>query len=193
MTAPGRALTAFDSSIDTLFDELLRGRRWPDAVMYGGSALGDHGIIWFVFAGIQQARRARRGQRSWRPFVRTAAAIGIESAIVNGPVKWMFRRSRPSVPGPRPQYLRTPRTSSFPSGHATSAFCAAALLRDEDWAWPIYYVVATIVALSRIHVRIHHASDVVGGIIIGVAIGELAKVLVPLGDDPLDEAAAASE
>ncbi len=158
MSGPaGRAVAAFDRSVDRLFDAHLRGRGAADAVMYAGSALGDHGIIWFVLAGIQHVRRRRRGEVSWRPFLRTAAAIGVESAVVNGPVKWIFRRSRPDAAGPRPQYLRQPRTSSFPSGHATSAFCAAALLRDDDPLWPLYYAVAVVVASSRVHVRIHHA------------------------------------
>jgi undecaprenyl-diphosphatase len=41
--------------------------------------------------------------------------------------------------------------------------------------------VAVVVASSRVHVRIHHASDVVGGAIIGVFLGELARHLVPVG------------
>jgi undecaprenyl-diphosphatase len=41
------------------------------------------------------------------------------------------------------------------------------------------------VALSRVHVRIHHASDVVGGVAVGVALGALAKKAWPLGRAPL--------
>ena len=106
---------------------------------------------------------------------------GIESALVNGPVKWLFRRTRPVHHGPRPMPLRQPRTSSFPSGHATAAFFGAALLRDDDPLWPLYYVIAVIVAASRVHVRIHHASDVMGGIAIGVLLGEVTRQLVPVG------------
>jgi membrane-associated phospholipid phosphatase len=38
-----------------------------------------------------------------------------------------------------------------------------------------------IVAASRVHVKIHHASDVIGGIALGIALGELARHLVPVG------------
>ena len=37
-----------------------------------------------------------------------------------------------------------------------------------------------IVAASRVHVRIHYASDVIGGIAIGALLGELARKLVPV-------------
>ena len=77
--------------------------------------------------------------------------------------------------------MRTPRTSSFPSGHATAAFFGAALLRDDDGLWPLYYVIAVIVAASRIHVKIHYASDVIGGIALGIGLGELTRRLVPVG------------
>ena len=38
-----------------------------------------------------------------------------------------------------------------------------------------------VVACSRIHVRIHHATDVAGGMILGVILGKLVKSVVPLG------------
>jgi undecaprenyl-diphosphatase len=168
----------FDDVIDRWFEDHLRGRKVPDAVMYSASAVGDHGLIWLLLAFIQAGRRRNGWQR---PFVRAAAGLGIESVLVNGPVKWMFRRSRPVHEGPRPHHFRQPRTSSFPSGHATAAFFGAALLRDDDDWWPAYYAIAVIVASSRVHVKIHHASDVIGGVILGAFMGELARKLVPVG------------
>lgn len=168
----------FDAIIDAWFDHHLRGRPTMDRLMYTASAVGDHGLIWLSLAGVQAARHPQ----DWRrPLLRASAGLGIESALVNGPVKWMFRRSRPTHLGPRPRHLRQPRTSSFPSGHATAAFFGAALLRDDDSWWPLYYAVAVVVAASRVHVGIHHASDVVGGIAIGIALGELTRHLVPVG------------
>jgi len=54
-------------------------------------------------------------------------------------------------------------------------FVAAALLSDGSRLKPAYYALATMVAASRIHVRIHHGSDVLGGIVVGVGLGALAK------------------
>ena len=180
-----RTVEAFDSAADELVARHLRGRSAIDALMYSASALGDHGVLWMLLAG---AKAARGRDGDWqRPLLRALIGLGVESAVVNGPVKWVFRRSRPVQEGPRPLYLRTPRSSSFPSGHASAAFFGAALLRDEDQLWPLYYAVAVVVATSRLHVRIHHASDVIAGAALGAALGELTRWLVPLhhaGSDP---------
>lgn len=176
-----KAFDRFDSLVDSWFEEHLRGRAAADLVMYAASALGDHGVIWLALAGVQAARRSRSAKPWRRRLVTTVACLGLESALVNGPVKWMFRRTRPVHDGPRPRSLRQPRTSSFPSGHATAAFFGAALLREDDPIWPLYYAVAVVVAASRVHVKIHHASDVTGGILIGVALGEVARRMIPAG------------
>ena len=177
--SPGAAqgVARFDEWVDDFFDRRFRGRPWADHVFYGATAVGDHGTIWLILAAI----RGLRAEDNWHAALRAAAGIGIESVLVNGPVKWMFRRERPVHVGDRPRPLRQPRTSSFPSGHATSAFCAAALLSDGDpQLAPLYYALALLVAWSRVHVRIHHASDVVAGILIGAALGEAARRLAPL-------------
>ena len=175
------AFGRLDDAADTWFEDHLRGRRLADALMYGASAAGDHGLLWLALAGLQAARR-RDGD--WkRPLVRATAGLALESILVNGPVKWLFRRTRPVNDLPRPRHLRQPRTSSFPSGHATAAFFGAALLRDDDPLWPLYYAIAVVVAASRVHVKIHHASDVIGGILIGAALGELARKMFPLAKE----------
>jgi membrane-associated phospholipid phosphatase len=169
-------LAAFDREVDRFFDEHLRSRPAADRLFYAASALGDHGLIWLILATL-------RGLRSGEHFpaaVRTAVGVAVESAVINGPVKLLFRRSRPVHEGLRPLPLRTPRTSSFPSGHATSAFCAASLLSEDDPLWPLYYAIATAVAWSRVHVKIHHASDVAAGIAIGAVMGHLGRRLSPL-------------
>jgi membrane-associated phospholipid phosphatase len=69
---------------------------------------------------------------------------------------------------------------SFPSGHATSAFAAAAAVTNETTRWwprsewivgPIMYAGATAVGLSRMYHNKHWASDVVLGAAIGTFTG----------------------
>ena len=40
---------------------------------------------------------------------------------------------------------------------------------------PLWYAIALVVATSRAHVRIHHASDVIGGIATGIVLGRLFR------------------
>jgi undecaprenyl-diphosphatase len=168
-------VAAFDQQVDNAFDR-LRGHKVADRIFYTASSLGDQGLIWLILAGV----RGLRSDRHLRGAVRAAAGVGVESVLVNIGIKSLFRRGRPNYAGPRPHRLRRPRTSSFPSGHATSAFCAAALLADGDPLWPAYYAAAVVVAWSRVYVRIHHASDVIAGIAIGTALGRIGRRLFPL-------------
>ena len=64
------------------------------------------------------------------------------------------------------------------------------LLSDgTPWA-PALFLVAAIVSISRAYVRIHHASDVVAGILIGTLLGKLGKRLFPLPYAPNEESPA---
>ena len=107
---------------------------------------------------------------------RPARCSGVEALLVNGPVKAVFRRDRPIIEALHPHRLRVPRTSSFPSGHASAAMVAAALLgRDRPAVAVGAYGAAAVVALSRVYVRIHHASDVIGGVAIGWGLGRVLR------------------
>ena len=76
--------------------------------------------------------------------------------------------------------VRTPSTSSFPSGHASSAtFAAIILIWMTGFPLAILWIImAGIVALSRVVVRIHHLSDIVGGLITGAILGAIAVPII---------------
>jgi membrane-associated phospholipid phosphatase len=64
--------------------------------------------------------------------------------------------------------------SSFPSGHATSAFAFASVVVAEDGIWPYgvpALALATLTAVSRINDNQHFLHDVVAGATIGAAFG----------------------
>lgn len=177
-----RRIADFDNAVDRQFDR-LRGNPVADRVFYGASALGEHGLIWLILG----ALRGLRSEHDWKAAVRVGGGVMVESAVVNLGVKSLFRRTRPPWEVSRPLPLRRPRTSSFPSGHATSAFTAAALLSEDDPLWPLYYATAVVVASSRVYVKIHHASDVVGGVALGMVMGRIGRRLVPLPGRPPSE------
>jgi undecaprenyl-diphosphatase len=145
-------------------------------MFYAASELGDFSLIWLILG----ALRGLRSERDWHAAMRAGLGLGAESVIVNVGIKSLFRRTRPPWDVDRPMRIRRPRTSSFPSGHATSAFAAAGLLSEEDPLWPMYYGIAVIVATSRVYVKIHHASDILAGAALGVVLGRIGRKLSPL-------------
>jgi membrane-associated phospholipid phosphatase len=170
-----RAVARFDTAIDVRVDE-FRGHPRVDRLMYAASELGDFSLIWHLIS----TTRALGPDRRLAHAVRVAAILGVESALVNGPIKSVFRRHRPAWEQERPRRLRRPRTSSFPSGHASAAMTAAGILAEDDPLWPLYYAVGAVVASSRVYVKIHHPSDVVAGALLGVVLARLARQVWPL-------------
>ncbi len=162
--APRRGLVArADARVDAAVDQL----RSPvlDRIMYPLSSAADHSLLWHALGAAQAIARGGDLGRA----ARFSAAMGVESALTNGPVKAAFGRLRPRDLG-EVEYrygLRRPITSSFPSGHATAAFCAAQLL-GGGIGW---YGLAAAVAATRVYVGLHHTSDVVAGAAFGLVLG----------------------
>jgi membrane-associated phospholipid phosphatase len=164
----------FDDLVDGWF-EPLRNSPTATRLFYAASEAGNFSMIWHASA-LAQFALGRTGRREW---LAIAAALGAESLVVNQGIKRLFRRERPAHNGERPHTLRQPTTSSFPSGHASAACCAAILLSErQPELTALWWSLAAVVSVSRIHVRIHHASDVLGGSAAGVAIGLAARALI---------------
>ena len=145
---PPRSLTdllsrvrEFDDRVDCAFDA-LRGHKTADRLFYAASELGDFSLIWHLFG----VARGLTSDRKANEAIRLSAVLAAESVLVNGVVKSFFRRRRPEWVSetPRPHKLRRPRSSSFPSGHASAAFTAATLLAEDDPLWPLYYAAAAL-------------------------------------------------
>jgi hypothetical protein len=113
----------FDSTGDKLF-EPLRNNAVSQRVFNLASKVGDFSVVWHVIGVLC----AISSVISFRETLALSLALGCESLIVNQGIKRMFRRDRPTVSGDERFDVRTPSTSSFPSGHASSATCAAIVL-----------------------------------------------------------------
>ena len=175
----GPQVDTFDTWVDDAL-ERLRGNPIADRVFTTASHVGDFSLIWH---GIGIARAVVRGRPD--QLVVLAVMLGAESLIVNQGVKRLFRRERPTTTGDDRLQVRTPTTSSFPSGHASSAAFAAMVL--SGWDGPklgmLWWKIAATVGISRAYVRIHHGSDVVAGALVGALLGvagrRIAKRLAP--------------
>ena len=157
-------MSTIDEAVDAAF-EPLRGNPQADRVAAVLSNLADYGLIWVVLAGVKARRRGPDRRRA----VIALAAAGFSSLIVSRVVKDAIARERPD------EHLvatvRTPSSSSFPSGHTLAAFCTAFVLADTDAQTVANVGFAAAVAASRVHLRAHHPSDVIGGAAIGSVLG----------------------
>ncbi len=164
----------FDRRVDAAF-EPLRSITPLNRLAFVASESAHYSMLWHATAAaVAIVRPDLRGRA-----VRMAVTLGVESILVNGVVKPLIKRERPGNWEVERHQVRRPRTASFPSGHASSAAVAATMLGDAvPRARPLWWSVAAVVALSRIHTRMHHASDVVVGAAVGRAIA-LVGLRVP--------------
>ncbi len=172
LAALGPTVERFDAWADAQL-ERFRGHAVADRLFTTASTLGDFSVIWHL-ANLARASTSPSRRRQ-APVL--ALLIGAESLVVNQGIKRLFKRVRPTDSGDERYEVRTPSTSSFPSGHASAAGFTAAVLTGWDGrrSVPLWWSLAGIVASSRAYVRIHHASDVVAGIAVGVALGRSAR------------------
>lgn len=147
--------------------------------MRGLSRAADHGKLWFAAA----AALALLGGPSGRPAAyRGLVSLGIASGLANLVAKPLSARRRPTRKEAEElasRHVQMPRSSSFPSGHAASAFAFATAAAG---AQPILSAplraLATLVGYSRVHTGVHYPADVLAGAFIGVSAAELTAHLL---------------
>lgn len=165
----------FDARVDRLM-EPIRNVHAVVLIFMVASAVGDFGLLWH---GIGLIRAIGSVDRFHDALV-FSSMIGIESLLLNQGIKRFFRRTRPTERGDVRIAVRTPSSSSFPSGHSSSAFFSALVLTHwVTWPWTIlFYLFAVIIATSRVGARIHHASDVLAGALTGTVLGVIGLVVL---------------
>lgn len=175
--SPRARLNAFDERVDRFLEPT---RNWKPTIWLFNfaAALGDFGLLWHIVGIVRAIADTSRVRQA----IILSSLMGVESLLVNQGVKPFFRRTRPTIKGDERFRIRKPRTSSFPSGHASSAFFAAVLL--SGWStWPaivVWFVFAVIIATSRAAVRIHHATDILVGATIGALLAVIARIILTI-------------
>ena len=154
-----------------------------DATMPPLTHASNHSLLWMAIAAVLAAIGGRFGRRG---ALRGLLALGATSFVTNIPAKLILRRTRPPIDDV-PRHRRTrrkPLTTSFPSGHAASAFAFATGVAIER---PVIGVpllgLAGAVAYSRVHVGVHYPSDVVTGAAVGATIAIATRHFWPPADD----------
>jgi undecaprenyl-diphosphatase len=175
-TAPRKLLhLRMDAAVDNALEH-IRDNKIVIVIFSIASAVGDFGLLWHIIGLVRSIGSIDRLQQA----LVFSILIGLESLILNQGIKRLFRRTRPTERGDTRFALRKPRTSSFPSGHSSSAFFSALVLTYFT-AWPwwlLFYTFALIITTSRVGVRIHHASDVIAGAFAGTLMGVVGLLVL---------------
>jgi membrane-associated phospholipid phosphatase len=143
------------------------------------SGAADHSRLWL---GIAAAVALLGGSRGRRAALEGVVSIGVTSAVVNLALKPVYQRRRPDRAddeAARARHVPMPRSTSFPSGHAASAFAFAYALGRHlpGLAVPIRLLAAGV-AYSRVHTGVHYPGDVVIGSVTGAGTAAMVAGVV---------------
>ena len=135
---------------------------------------GAHGEIWIAFTLLLLLfRRTRKAGFAM------AVALVLYMAAGHFFLKPLFARPRPcDVNTAITILVKRPHGHSFPSGHTASAFAAAFALwlQNRKLGVPAL-VLAAFIAFTRLYLYVHFPTDVLGGAVLGIALGTAASAI----------------
>ena len=138
-----------------------------DGVMCLITSLGNAGIIWILLTIAllinPKIRRTKDG---------TACRLFGESGRRSGCI--LLAAVRPyDIRTSIELLVKRPLDYSFPSGHTAASFTAVVALSfaGEKRAWKAALVLACLIAFSRMYLYVHYPTDVLGGVLVGIAAG----------------------
>lgn len=169
--------TVADWGYRLTYQHAFRSTLWNDVAQDGQPFVLR---IVLVLIGLYQLWRGRRALGIW------LIAVPIVENVVAPASKYLLNRPRPHWLHP----IAVEHSTSFPSGHAAGsgmfalavALVAATTLRSAAARWAVTaagVVIGLVICVDRIFLGVHYFSDVVGGILLGVAV-TLAGWLVML-------------
>jgi undecaprenyl-diphosphatase len=139
---------------------------WLNAVVVDLTRIATDGFVFVLVVAVL----AVLWRRPWLLLLVVTADLAADgiSLVLR---QWIGRLRPPLVyPEPRP-LVPTPHTGSFPSGHSATAFACATVIA---WVSPRLavpaFVLAALVAWSRVYVGVHWPLDVLGGAALGVLV-----------------------
>ncbi len=150
--------------------------RFLDKLMVLSTYAGTGAFIWWIglaipFVVIKEYRNTG---------IILIVTLGINYLIGEIIIKKSVGRGRPSnLIDDEEMKIHKPKDNSFPSGHTASSFCAFTV---TFWNCPAYFwipalVVACLIGFSRLYLRVHYLSDVIGGMVLGLIDGSVISLL----------------
>ena len=148
-----------------------------DKLMIMATYAGTGAFVWWIVLAMPFLLSAEYREAG----VILTVALGLNYLIGEIIIKKSVGRDRPSVLLPEEEMKITkPKDHSFPSGHSASSFCAFAvtLVCCPPFIWIPSLLMAATIAFSRIYLRVHYLSDVIGGVVLGLIDGVAISLLM---------------
>jgi undecaprenyl-diphosphatase len=168
-----KPLDALDAKVFLAINHLPHNR-WLNGFFRFFTIAFSAGIGWYIVMAIAILCDHRKGIRAFR---RVILPLSITSSLVEYPIKAFFRRRRPFIDVIQAIVIgKKPGSWSFPSGHSATAFAGAWLLsREFPRRRPLFFILAGLVAFSRIYLGDHYPGDVVSGTLSGMGLAETLR------------------
>ncbi|MDZ4717854.1 MAG: phosphatase PAP2 family protein [Roseiflexaceae bacterium] len=156
--------------------------KWTNRCMFAVTTIMTGGFGWLLgllLGAVLEKRRARRA------LLQIVPPLWFATIMVEYPIKYFFRRSRPFADIVQAIAIgKKPGSYSFPSGHSAAAFAGAWLLRRHYPKFTaLWYAIAGLVGFSRIYLGAHYPSDVVIGGLAGTVIAEATRQVINEGEE----------
>lgn len=138
--------------------------------------LGDAGIVWIVLAIILVINPKTR-----RTGAIVTLALVFDLILCNCILKPIFARTRPYDINTSVELLiKRPKDYSFPSGHTAASFASAVslLLAKQKTLTVVAFILAVLIAFSRIYLYVHYPTDILGGALAGTVVAVLGFLTI---------------
>lgn len=139
-----------------------------DLIMPKITFLGNAGFIWIIIAAAMLISRKYRHNGA-------ELSVSLVGCVIIGNLllKNLVARARPCwINDTVNMLIAVPLDYSFPSGHTMSSFAAATVIMQTNKKWGIIaYILAFLIAFSRLYLYVHFPSDIIAGATIGIVIG----------------------
>ncbi|MBQ8165392.1 MAG: phosphatase PAP2 family protein [Clostridia bacterium] len=173
-------LTEIEISFLNSLQEILKCD-FLDRFFTGITHLGDAGIIWILIAVVCLFFKKTR---------KTGICMGM--ALVMGLIfgnlilKNVIARERPytyelacMTAEKVKELISLPSDYSFPSGHTQASFAAAtSIFMYSKKYGTLAYILAALIAFSRMYLYVHFPTDILGGILLGIIYGIVSFYLI---------------
>ena len=150
--------------VDNIHNEVMT------SIMSAVTSLGNNGLIWILIAAIFIIFKKTR-----KMGITMSLSLVLIFTTVNVIIKPLVDRARPFEVNTyilNSILIELPNDSSFPSGHTAAAFAAATAVFCCNRKYGVcLLVLAFLMGLSRLYLAVHFPTDVIGGVIIGTAVG----------------------